>query len=278
MTRNDYHADTARVSKSGLDQIAKSPLHYWDRYLNPDHPERKAAKHFRVGDVTNDILLIPDDFRNLYAVLPIGAPNRPTDRQINAFRPSKETVAAVEWWNNYLAENEGKTVVTPEEFDTARFVRDAVLKHRPAAELLKVGIAEKTIYFDEPTTGAKCKCRPDWLATDARFVVDLKTSKDAAPRAFGRSAAAYRYHVQGAFYYDGVAYGLGEWYDGFAFIAAEKERPFPVKVYYMDDDDFNAGRRLYMADLEKYVECLSTGQWPGYGDQIERLQLPNYSL
>lgn len=277
ITRPQYHADTSRVSKSGLDCIAQSPLHYWDKYLNPDHPERKSAKHFRVGDVCNDLLLFsPAEFAAQYAVIPVGAPKRPTDAQLRAKRPSPETQSAITWWNEFMGRNPGKTVVMPDEWDTARFVRDAIMAHPPAADLLSAGVAEKTFYFDEPETGAKCKCRPDWLALQANFIVDLKTSKDASPAAFGRSAWAYRYDVQAAFYFDGLLYATGRSFDGFVFIAAEKERPYPVKVYYMDDDDFRVGRRRYMANLETYVNCLKTGVWPGYGDRVERLQLPNY--
>lgn len=277
LTRSAYHADTSRVSKSGLDCVNTSPLHFWDKYLNPDHPERKQAKHYRVGDVSNDLLLLPKtEFTSLYALVPIGAPKRPTEAQLKAKRPSLESQHSIVWWNDFTGNNPGKTVVMPDEWDTARFVRDAVLKHRPAAELLSEGYAEKTFYFDEPETGAKCKCRPDWMATRARLVVDLKTTIDASAVAFGRSAWKYRYDVQGAFYFDGVAYATGEYYDGFAFIAAEKERPYPVKVYYMDEDDFRVGRRRYMANLETYVQCLASGVWPAYGERVERLQLPNY--
>lgn len=277
ISRSAYHLDTSRVSKSGLDQINTSPLHFWDKYLNPDHPERKSAKHFRVGDVCNDLLLLPQkEFLSLYAVVPLGAPKRPSEYQLKAKRPSLETQSAITWWNEFLGNNPDKTVVMPDEWETARYVRDAIMKHKPAAELLEVGVAEKTIFFDEPETGAKCKCRPDWMATDARLIVDLKTSKDASPAGFGRSAWAYRYDVQAAFYFDGVMYATGMGYDGFVFIAAEKERPYPVKVYYMDEDDLRVGRRRYMANLETYVDCMRTGFWPGYGEKVDRIQLPNF--
>lgn len=276
ITRKQYHDDTTRISKSGLDAINISPLHYWDKYLNPDHPDRKFAKHFHVGDIVNDLVLIPKEFKSLYAVVPVGAPKRPTEAQMKAKRPSPESQYSISWWNEFIGMNPGKTVVMPDEWDDARFMRDSILKNKASAELLRVGLAEKTVFFEEPITGAACKIRPDWLATDARFVVDLKTTKDAKSAAFGRSAWLYRYPVQGAFYYDGLMYGTGKYYDGFAFIAVEKTRPYPVKVYYMDDDDFRLGRRQYMADLERYVECKKAGVWPGYGDDVERIQLPHY--
>lgn len=279
ITRQDYHADTSRISKSGLDHINKSPLHYWDKYLNPDHPERKSAKHFRVGDVSNDLLLLaPDQFKTLYAIVPVGAPKKPTEAQRNARRPSPDTLHSINWWNQFSGENPDKTIVMPDEWETAQFIRDAVLKHPPAARLLREGFAERTMFFTEPITGAKCKFRPDWIATDVRFLVDLKTTLDASPAAFGRAALNYRYHVQGAFYYDGFTIATGDQYDGFAFIAAEKTRPFPVKVYYMDDDDFLLGRRAYMENLETYVECLKNNKWPAYGNAVERIRIPQFAL
>lgn len=278
MTRNEYHADTTRISKSGLSAIENSPLHYWDKYLNPDHPDRKQAKHFRVGDVCNDLLLCPDDFTTWYAVTPLGAPNKPTKAQLEAKRKGPETIKTIAWWNDFLGQHPNKVIVPHSEYETAQFVRDAVMKHKPAAILLEHGVAEQTIFFDEPITGAQCKCRPDWIATKARFLVDLKTSRDASPAGFGRLAGQYRYHGQGAFYFDGFTYDTGEAFDGFVFIVAEKERPFAVKCYYMDDDDFKAGRTWYLKHLQTYVDCLAANDWPGYGNEVERLRLPTWIL
>lgn len=278
ISRNNYHKDVSRISKSGLDAINDSPLHYWDKYLNPDAPDRDQKKFFDFGDVANDLLLIPEQFNALYAITPPDAPGPPTKAQLNAARPSRETIATISYWNNFRAENYGKTIVTASDWELAQRIRDAVQKHPPAAELLKQGFAEQTYLFQEPITGAMCKIRPDWTATDARILVDFKTSKNASARAFGRSALDYRYHVQGAFYYDGFMYNTGQQFDGFMFIVAEKTRPFPVKVYFMDDDDLQLGRAAYLRNCQTYVDCKKNNIWPGYGNRPERIKLPNFAF
>jgi exodeoxyribonuclease VIII len=143
--------------------------------------------------------------------------------------------------------------------------------------LLTQGIAEQTILFDEPQTGAKCKIRPDWMSGTG-FLTDIKTTEDASPHGFGRSAYNYRYHVQGGFYVDGWAYGTGEMPEGFAFIAVEKEPPYNVAVYYMTEDAFSLGRSSYLRNLETYMKCLQNNKWPGYSNLMEPLSIPAYAL
>jgi len=40
ITNEEYHADPA-VSASHLHMVAKSPYHYWSRYLDPNRPPEK---------------------------------------------------------------------------------------------------------------------------------------------------------------------------------------------------------------------------------------------
>jgi hypothetical protein len=50
MNNTDYHAHPA-ISKSHLDQVAKSPLHYWARYLDPNRvvPEPTPSNGHRLS-------------------------------------------------------------------------------------------------------------------------------------------------------------------------------------------------------------------------------------
>lgn len=278
-TRDNYHGDTSRISKSGLDLIARSPYHYWAKYLNPDRPAEAPKKHFVVGSITNDVLLQAHLLDEQYVIVPADAPRRPTSAQLNAKKPSDETVAAIEWWDNFNEKVGGRTVVEADDYDRACRMRDAVHAHPAARVLLKQGIAEKTLYFEEPETGAKCKCRPDFIGVmpnNEHMLIDLKTTSDASPDSFGRSALSWRYHVQAAFYSEGFYYATGNFPQIFGFVVVEKEYPFAVACYYADERTLELGHNAYMKNLQTYLDCLQSGVWPGYSEKLERLALPEY--
>jgi hypothetical protein len=108
--------------------------------------------------------------------------------------------------------------------------------------------------------------------------VDLKTTAEggAEPGQFAKSVHQYRYHVQAAFYLDGLAANGVEATD-FAFIAVEKSRPNLVGAYWASKTMIDRGRMAYKRDLHTYKRCLDSGQWPGYSAAIEILDLPAWA-
>lgn len=127
-------------------------------------------------------------------------------------------------------------------------------------------------------TGAKCRIRPDWLSSEG-FIVDVKSTTDASESAFANSIVRYRYHVQDAFYSDGVEKALGKKPKGFVFIAVEKTAPYAVGVYIMPENGQELGREAYLQDLASYQKCLETGNWHGYGNgEAVSLQLPKWAF
>jgi exodeoxyribonuclease VIII len=108
-------------------------------------------------------------------------------------------------------------------------------------------------------------------------VADLKTTEDASPAAFARSVATYRYHVQAAFYLDGLR-ACDAQIDAFAFVAVEKTPPYLVAVYSADEICLARGREEYRADLLTFAECLRTDCWPGYPPFVQPLSLPAWAL
>lgn len=64
------------------------------------------------------------------------------------------------------------------------------------------------------------------------------------------------------------------------FIAVEKEPPYNVELYELDDEAIEAGRQEYLKDIETYKECLKTDTWHGYTTEqkINILSLPAWAL
>ena len=70
MTNEAYHGDTTRISKSGLDLIAKSPAHYWSRYLDPNREKKEPTAAMLLGTAVHFAILEPEEFGRRYQVLP----------------------------------------------------------------------------------------------------------------------------------------------------------------------------------------------------------------
>lgn len=278
MSNEAYHADTSRISNSGLKLIGKSPAHYYAKYLDPNRGPEVRTKALRHGSAIHAAILEPTEFKNLFATVPVHAPNKPTSAQLRAKKPSDETVEAIAWWSAWEAENVGKEILTAAEFALSQNVKDAVYNHPAAAMLLEMVRCEETFVFEEPQSGAPCKIKTDAFSENTGLIVDIKTCEDASDRGIIRSVLTYGYDHQAAFYFDGFTYATGNKPYGFAFIFVEKEPPFAVNVKYVPSEMFALGRRKYLANCLTYMECKRTDQWPAYGDEITPIELPDYIL
>lgn len=184
-------------------------------------------------------------------------------------------------WSDVLAEwtenNPGRIVLSPEVWEQLHAMAAAVHSHPAAGALLTSvpGEAEKSVYWNDPTTGVLCRCRPDWWREDD-VLVDLKTTDDASPEGFAKSMANWRYDVQDPFYTDGVKIATGRNVKAFVFIAVEKKPPYAVGVYVLDSASREIGRATYQHDLKVYAECLANDNWPGYGDKIQTINMPTW--
>jgi hypothetical protein len=256
LSNADYHAHPA-VSKSHLDKVARSPAHYWASYLDPERVPQEPTQAMILGTALHTAVLEPELWDQQFAV-----PPQAFDRRTKA---GKELAQAFE------QEAAGKLVLSPDDADRIRRMADAVHQHPASRFLLDLpGLREASYFWTDEETGVECKCRPDWHSTDRRLVVDVKTTEDASPKGFQKSVASWRYHVQAAWYQR----PLGA--EQFLFICVEKTSPFCVAVYAVTPAMFAAGARAADRDLALLAECRKTGQWPGYSNQIQPIDLPTW--
>lgn len=148
-----------------------------------------------------------------------------------------------------------------------------------AALLLGRGLNETSALWLDSETGELCKGRQDRVTTFAgwTWIVDLKTTFDASPRAFARDVFRYGYHEQAAMYLDGLAVlHPPESPRRFAWVVVEKDPPFCVAAYEPTARAIAAGRRAYRAHLDTFRRCRESGEWPGYADGISPIELPGW--
>ncbi len=184
----------------------------------------------------------------------------------------KRTKAGKETFAEFQDANKGKAVITADEMQLIICMGNAVHAHPFASQLLKQGISEQSVFWQDEETGLYCKCRPDRIPSGNKGVlVDLKTTTDASEHAFTRSITVYGYHRQAAMYLDGVNAarrtndtGDIQDFDAFAFIAVEKTEPYRVEVFVLLPDFIEAGREDYKRLLRQERTCRRNSFYPNY--------------
>jgi hypothetical protein len=177
---------------------------------------------------------------------------------------------------------EGLIPLKAEEFDPIDAQAEAVLAHPTARALFdQPGHAEVSVFAE--VDGVACRGRFDFLPEQGerrRVAVDLKTSRDASPRGFTRSIADYGYETQRQWYLDILDVITGPMPYGMepemVFVAVEKEPPNLVGVYQLPTIWTAMGATKAVEARRRYAECIETGVWPGYAQDVQLLSPPTW--
>jgi exodeoxyribonuclease VIII len=181
-------------------------------------------------------------------------------------------------WDAEEARAAGRTIVKVKDVERVYRMRDALLAHPTAKYLVQdrpKNLVESSWWWTDPLTGLQCRCRPDLYVPALDTMVDLKSCENAGLIGFARNAADFRYDWQVVHYLSG-ARALGH-NPSFVFIAIEKEEPHQIGLYEISRDDLSRAELEYGDAMQRYLECVERGVWPGYSDQIETLILPPWT-
>lgn len=235
----------------------RSPLHAKAFMENPPKP----TDAFRIGGAFHALVLEPRKFNKSYAITPI------CDRR---------TKAGKEIYQAFQESVDGQEILTKDEFDTIDIMADSI-KNQIIHKMIEQGKAEVCIVWKDEVTGLLCKARIDYIHEERAILIDLKSTRDASASAFAKSIYNYGYYQQCAFYSDGWN-ALTNDPTAFVFLPVEKQPPFAVAAYEMHEQVVFAGRQSYRAALDTFAECQKKGEWPGYADSVEMLNLPQWAL
>lgn len=270
-TRQEYDATQALNYSGSKELIGKSPAHY-QAYLTAQREETKAL---RMGRLTHAFVLEPEVVSSRFALLPSEAPKKPTKAQLEAKKPSEETIANIAWWNKFNADAEGKSVVDDEEWTVCVSVAQSMV-----ATIKKLGLTIKAteLMLLVEYCGCPIKVAIDAVAEDAEgneYLLDLKSTEDASPKAWLSSARSYRYPLQAHIYRTAYEIFFKRRIKGVIFIAGEKSAPYLSAPY-----EFGPELMTYaIADFEQavstYKGCVALGEWPGYPSEVTTLDIPS---
>lgn len=263
-----YHA-LPGVSISRLKELQRSAKHYQYRLANP-----KQSNAMRLGTAAHCAVLEPERFGREFSAWSRRAEN-------GNLCPRKG-----QYWDAFLAENDGRTIITEDEWQLAHAASAAVRAEPLAMRYLEAGEPEVSMQWraavDSMVDGSRTlnfRARADWLTRvdGEHFIVGLKSARDCRPFIFGSAAAKLGYAMQWAFYLDGyhaitgVTPKLRE-------IVVESSAPHDVVVYSIPDDVIEQGRADYQALLVKLVQCENRNEWLGVAEGMEQIMtLPTWA-
>jgi hypothetical protein len=264
LPHEEYHRqDLGVASAGGLKLVRRSLAHYHWHHTAPRQDRDTPALRF--GRAYHALVLESGTFASQFAVQP-----KFGDLRTNAAKALRDK------WED---ENIGKTPIAADDWRVLVEMRDVLMRHPLAAEMIAEGEAESSYRWVDERTGLRCQARPDFRGSvgGRRYFADLKTCEDASPREFARSVVSYDYHVAHCHYADGARQS-GEPIDNYFFICQEKSPPYAVAVYTIDAAAEERGFQILFASMDRLAEGVRTNRWPAYPDSIEQLQLPGWAF
>ncbi|MGH6656561.1 MAG: PD-(D/E)XK nuclease-like domain-containing protein [Actinocrinis sp.] len=172
---------------------------------------------------------------------------------------------------------DGMIPMLARDWQQAKAIAGAVLKHPTTGGLFTEGDAEVSMFWRDAEFGIWLRGRADYMTFfTGPAIVDFKTTKDASPEGFAKSVYEYGYHRQDPHYREGWASVLGcDWQDiDFIFACVETEPPYLVAAYRVIPAHVELGREQNRIARERFRDCVKSGRWPGYSEEIEDLELP----
>jgi len=177
-------------------------------------------------------------------------------------------------WDDWQEANHGKEAVTPAIDAQAESIALVVRTAYP--NLVQETDHEVTVLCKEQVEDQthQCKGRIDMLGPNV--LVDLKTTTNVDPHAFGRVFANLHYAAKLACYVRWVETVRGHLEDIYV-IAVEIEAPWDCTLIPIPRPVLEAGWSRMEKVLKRVNYGMSTGHWPGVGYQTE-LVVPTWSM
>lgn len=263
------------MSASKLEQLRRSPLHYLHSLRAP----HKTTHALERGTALHLAILEPQLFDGRYVVL--GQCEGVTQKKERCSKQGSVYRDGAAYCGTHapkgLAFPEDVEVISQADYDAVLGMRSAIMDHPRARTLFEGrGEFEVTIIFDDPTTGVRCKVRPDRLIERAGMLVDIKTTFNAAPSDFANQAERLGYFRKLAFYRRGM-WAVSWPYKASAVVAPESAAPHDVVCYLVEESDLDGADAEVIRLLRVFDSCVQTNTWEGYAAEFQTLRRPAWA-
>lgn len=266
----DYAADNlgtdAPTLNSGLAHrlLTRSPLHAWWGHprLNPQwQPTESEA--FDLGAAVHDLVIE-------------GRTDRIRVIQADSWR-TKEARDLRD-----AARADGMLPLLPDQATAVlAMVGPALAAIELSPDLMGLGELdpEQTFIWQDESTGAWLRCRPDWVTRDLTIILSYKTtSASAEPEAFARSIMSFGYDLQAAFEIAGVEAACGARVTHYIWVVQEVQPPYAVSLVGMSPEMRHYGLSRFDLAVSRWADCLNNDRWPGYPTRICYVSPPAWAM
>ena len=271
-TESEYHADTEYVSNSDLRLFRDSiPRYHGLRIAKTIAPEDDTSAR-ALGTAVHACLLQPSIVNDLLVQWPVG------DGKQAEVKRARERVSteAGHTANPKIRTIGERTIVTVDEWNQAKAMAAAALKHPLVAEMVEMpGYCEQAVRVNSPETG-KIKARFDKLF-ETGHILEIKTTRRLHPEAFSRDAYSLGYHRQAAFYEDVRDLAMGAGQGVFVFVVICSIEPYETVVYSLEEKARDLGRLENYQLLAELRERQERNDWSSRWAKVQRLDLPYYA-
>lgn len=258
VSNNDHHRGIYKdcIGSSGLKKFADySAAHYREEIENPKDPTPAMV----VGSAFHSIALgFPDEV----AVKP------------NINRRTNEGKAE---YAKFLAESEGKYVVSRPEYENILNMTKALNRHPIARKLMGFTEREVTGIWHDVDNQLWCKIRPDLISHEERIIVDLKKTRDASRKQFNRDIFKYGYHVSAAWYRYGAEQITSHGY-AFIIVAVEEAPPHGINCFNVKGLAIKKAWEKIGECLGDIADCIKYDKWPNYEPRLWEPDVPGWIL
>ncbi len=251
-----YRADPS-VANSDIGLCEHSMLSY--AYWTGDQtPKKTSSTVMELGTIVHKRVLEPGNFEKDCLFMPEGV--------TLVHKAGKEL--------RKQAEAEDKILVRRNHFEIAEGIYRHLLEHETYSPyFLCGGNAEVACYAR--LWGLECKGLVDWLPNTGGCMIDVKTSGRLVTKwEMARQIEKLKYYRQFAFY-RAILRKLGMTVNKVFVLAIETDPPYHMKMYEIPEPLLLAGEDEARRWIEAIKQCMATRNWPGYPQEIERIDCPD---
>lgn len=202
------------------------------------------------------------------------------EQDYSKFVEGPDVSKATKIWKTFVAENEDKVVLKPDEFKQIKKMYDEFYKHDKTKQLMANGKPELSIFWTPEGISQGCKARLDYHIEhpDGDIIVDFKTARDGSFKEFQRAIYNYRYDISAVHYINAVEEGLGRKVSAFIWAVQENTAPYLVSLYMADADCLERAKKKWMNTLGKIDNAYKENHFPGYDIGIKEMDIPVWAI
>ena len=230
---------------SQLKWLARSPAHYRYYMVHPSEP----SKSMRLGAAVDALVFGTQEV----------APATCSSRR------GKD-------WQQFVADNPGRLLLTRPEFITAMDMADSLRSHNQAMEFLSGGHRQETLKWE--ISRRQCTGIPDRWCPEV--LSDLKSGVTSDPLRVPWQVLKFAYHAQLDWYGNAITFhNRGRRPKRSVLVFVEQTPPHVVTIFEATEADLLKGRKLWRLWFERLLVCEANDSWPGYCEAVVPLDLPD---